>query len=319
DTAVVVGEVNADQIGAMIAAIRADVSDDVATTLDVRCAAVPVPSSGDDDTLLELSRTNNELVRLHRELAAAHARLDALNDRKNEILAMVAHDLRNPLGSIGGFAQLLERMLGDALEPRALRLLERIGALSDQMIEIVDDLVDVQALERGNIVLDVEDVELGDVVRRTVDTYEVATAAKDLQIAVSCPDDAVHVEGDERRLLQVFDNLVSNAVKYSPAGVGATIRVTCAADRETVTIDVADEGHGIPPDEHTRVFEAFARTSVEPTGGERSTGLGLPITRSIVAAHGGTITFDSAPGQGSTFRVTLPRRQRSDPDARSSP
>lgn len=309
---VLVGAPHVTALDAAVAAIASKVEPATLHLLRDRVAAAPMLTD-EDDVLLELSRTNNDLIRLHRELASAKARVDGLNTRKDQILAMVAHDLRNPLGSMGGFARSLQRMLGGDLDPPAARMLERIVTLSDQMIDMVDDLLDARSLEQGQLTLELAPVDISDLVDRTVDMYAAASSHKGQSFVVSCDCDDTHVNGDERRLLQVFDNLVSNAVKYSPADADATITVECTCTTESVAVTIRDEGAGMAVDEHDLVFEPFARTSTQPTGGERSTGLGLPISRSIVEAHGGALTFESAPGEGSTFTVVLPRMPPSRP------
>lgn len=267
--------------------------------------------AADERALMELSLTNNELMGLHRQLMSTNAQLQQLDQHKNEVLGMVAHDLRNPLGSIGGFAGAIQHQLGDDAPPMVTTMLQRIERLSGQMLAIVDDLVDVSVIASRQLTLDRGDVDVADLVMETVETHRAAAQQKGLVFVVDGIQAPAVVSGDERRLGQVFDNLVSNAIKYSPTDVEARVQIGVVADDDNVIITIQDEGPGIPADDHEGIFATFYTSRSQPTGGERSVGLGLPITRSIVEAHGGQVRVDSTLGSGSTFTVTLPRH---DPD-----
>ncbi len=272
-------------------------------------AARMVPGGGpesDDAAVTDLTRATNELTALHRELASANARLEAQDRRRDELLAMVAHDLRGPLGTIGAFAAALRLHLGDVVDERSDLMLDRIAQVSERMLDIVDDLLDVTAIRNDQLDLELAPVDVCALVVDVADSYRFAASHKGIRIDVDRPEAPVRALADAGRLLQVFDNLLNNAVKYTPIDVGAVIRVSCTPSPGTVTVAIEDEGPGIPPDEQDGVFVPFGRSSNQPTGGERSTGLGLPIAASIVQAHGGRIELDSEVGVGTTFRVVLP-------------
>ncbi len=280
-------------------------------TLARLAATITEPGSDADEAAIhELSRMNNELVALQRELNGANAALQRYDRRRDEMLGMLAHDLRNPLGSIGAYAQTLHYQLGDALDERSARLLERIAGLSGRMLEVVEDMLDVAAVRNEQLRLDLEETDLCRALADVAETYRPSAERKGIEIVFDVApgeQDAIRLTIDVSRMRQVFENLISNAIKYSPVDDGATIRLACSDEGDRVVIEVADEGVGIPADERERVFEPFATTSSTPTGGEASTGLGLAIALSVVRAHGGTLDFRDNDAGGTTFSVVLPR------------
>lgn len=256
--------------------------------------------------LIALTEANNELMSMHRELAKSEAMLREVNKRKDGLMAMVAHDLRNPLGTVSTFSQILQQRLGATLGEQDELILRRIDAQTQRMLHLVDDLLDVTVLERGAFDLDLEDIDLHALLEDIVESQSAAAARKDIWIELVEPDGPVTAVMDRYRMAQVFDNLLSNATKYTPPGTGATIAVSCSRDDTAVRVRVDDQGIGIDADLLPRLFEPFARSGTTGTDGEPSTGLGLAITRSIVTAHDGTIEVASEPGRGSSFEVILP-------------
>lgn len=257
-------------------------------------------------TLDELTQLNNDLTNLHRELAQKAAELERSNRRRNEMLGMAAHDLRNPLGAILGFAELLSMRAGDRLTEKERMMLDQIVASSGRMTRLIGDLLDLSAIDAGELRLDVQAVDLVALVAESapLDADVAGAGKKDIALDLDLPEDPVVVEADAHKLGQVLSNLVSNAVKYSQPGT--TLRVRVRARDDVAALEVQDEGQGIPEDERDRLFQPFGRASVETTAGESSTGLGLAIVQRIVEGHGGRIAVDSQVGVGSTFRVELP-------------
>lgn len=261
----------------------------------------------DEAALIALSETNNELVVMHRELARKSAQLELLDQRKDEILAMVSHDLRSPLSAISGFGALLARQLEGTLDENAALMLQRIQDQSRRMLALVDDLLDATVITHRGIVLDLVDTDVSALLTVTVDSHRYAAVNKDVTLALTTPDAPLRAHLDHNRIAQVIDNLVSNAVKFSPAHSATTVRVSCSAPTpETVAITVTDQGLGIQPEVQLELFEPFTALSTGGTADERTTGLGLAISKSLVEAHGGTITATSDAGRGSTFEVILP-------------
>jgi len=249
---------------------------------------------------LELRRKQRLLGEALADLARSNATLARLNDEKSKLLGMAAHDLRNPIASIQGHAALLLEVELDAEQRR--RALESIGRVSRQMLVMVNDLLDVSAIESGRLELRRERCALHELLGQRVEFFRLLAARKSISIATRIGE--VAAELDPQRIEQVIDNLLSNAVKYSPPG--AAVDVSLGLDGQDAVLAVQDRGPGLTEEDRRRLFGAFQRLSARPTGGEKSTGLGLAITQRIVTAHGGRIEVESAPGQGATFRVRLP-------------
>ncbi len=262
------------------------------------------PPPPDAAAFEELTRLNIEFANMQRELARKNAELARANERKSLMLGMAAHDLRNPLSAITGFAGHLERRAGGKLDDAERKFLRYIAESTRRMLGIVEGVLELSRTETGKLVLDRRPTDLGALVRDTVALNEALAAAKGIALQAQAPDSGPELAVDAPKIVQVLNNLIGNAMKFSTAGTRVLVSVSAAA--EHVEIAVADQGPGIPPDEQEKLFQPFSRTSVRSTAGEPSTGLGLAITRSIVDGHGGRVTVDSAPGRGTTFRVVLP-------------
>ncbi len=259
----------------------------------------------DDAVFDELTRVNNELANLQREMAKANAELARLNEQKNQLLGMAAHDLRNPLGVIMSYAKFLDRMAGAKLDDKERQFVAQIEKSSQFMLRLLEDLLDVSQIESGKLLLALAPFELGAALEGNVGLNRVLAAAKNIAIALERPAAPLWVEADATKIEQVLNNLIGNAVKYSHPGT--TVRVTLETDAQNVSVRVRDQGQGIPAAELAKLFQPFSKTSVKSTGGEKSTGLGLAITRRIVEGHGGRIGVESCVGEGSSFSFSLPR------------
>jgi signal transduction histidine kinase len=185
-------------------------------------------------------------------------------------------------------------------------LLERIEAQGRRMLALVEDLVDAAVLERGVMTLDVAEVDVTALLQRVAETHRGPAARKDIRIVVEVPGPAVTARLDPARIEQVLDNLVANAVKFTPRDEGAAITLRCQTRGGQLVIEVTDQGLGIEEADLDRLFEPFTRVRRSGTDGEPSTGLGLAISRSLVQAHDGSVTVTSTPGSGTTFTVWLP-------------
>lgn len=221
--------------------------------------------------------------------------------RHLQFLAGVAHDLRTPLNALKLSAQILLRAPEPPPPDRLRESLVRISAQLDRLDRMVGDLLEQTRIEAGNLELRLEELDLRGLVADVVELHRPSSEQHLLELTV--PDGPVPVRGDPTRLTQVLTNLLSNAIKYSPQG--GRVRVLLERTQEEVLLSVSDEGVGIPPEEHERIFEPFRRSkgsSAEIPG----IGLGLSVSRRIVRAHGGNIEVESREGAGSTFRVRLP-------------
>ncbi|GAB5544710.1 MAG: hypothetical protein SangKO_044700 [Sandaracinaceae bacterium] len=255
------------------------------------------------ETIDEMMELNNELASLQRELARQNVTLERLNQQKNQLLGMVAHDLRNPLGVVAGYARTMMEGLAGPTTERQQRFLERIARTSEHMLRMVDDLVDLSSIESGRVELERRELDLAAMLADAVALNRVLAERKGIAIELDVTG-TLTVAADGGKLRQVVDNLLSNAVKYSHEDT--TVRVEARVTDPVVQVSVEDQGQGIPEAELARLFEPFGRTSVKGTAGEKSTGLGLAIVKRILEAHDGTIEVQSEVGVGSTFRFTLP-------------
>jgi signal transduction histidine kinase len=225
-----------------------------------------------------------------------------LDDRRAEFLAVVSHELRTPLTSIVSFSELLRGESG-VLSADGGRFLDIIERNADRLLRLIDDLLMLNRLEGGAVPLELTSVSIRGLAAEAVGTA-VAVAAKSGVTVHLDVGEGPPARADPRRLLQVLDNLIGNAIKFSSAG--GLVRVRARYTRETWRIDVSDTGIGIPPDEMARLFGAFVRGSNARIAGLPGTGLGLAIVKALVEMHGGHVTVNSALGQGTTFSVQLP-------------
>lgn len=220
---------------------------------------------------------------------------------KTQLLATVSHELRTPLASIKGFATTLLRQdvhWDEATQRDFLRIIEEE---SDRLTEIIDNLLDMSQIEAGALRVAKQPTQLRKLIRQVVDEMRMRTEAH--YFVVDLPAEMPRVDADPRRIRQVLVNLIGNAIKYSKRG---QITVACEVDDAHVTISVSDQGEGIPANLHNKIFDHFFQIDGASTRRVGGSGLGLAISRGIIETHHGKIWVESAPGQGSTFRFTLP-------------
>lgn len=251
----------------------------------------------------ELIRLNVELSRARRELEERATLLESLNRQKNELLGMAAHDLRNPLGVIMGYSRFMMTDEEPLTDDQRMYV-TNIHRSAQFLLHMVEDLLDVSAIETGNLRLHPARLDLGQLVAEATRLNTPLAAAKGIDLVSRLPDQGPVLVVDGPKLEQVLNNLITNAIKYSHPGT--RVDVVLAEEPGEVLLAVCDQGQGIPAEELGQLFRPFGRTSVQSTGGERSTGLGLAIVRNIVEAHGGRIDVQSEVGKGSIFRVHLP-------------
>jgi hypothetical protein len=258
--------------------------------------------AGQLSVMVEKGRLVAELATQKQELEQKNEELRRLNDLKNSFLGMAAHDLRNPISNIQmAMSLLLDKSFHFRPEEQEY-MLSGIQQQSRYMLNLLNDLLDVSHIESGKFTLNPVPIELATFLKETVQRHHKLAELKGSAVQLE-PVDAGQALADPMRLQQVMDNLISNAVKYSPAGSVTVARA--AAKNGQWRVEVQDEGPGLTKDDQKRLFQDFARLSAQPTGGEKSTGLGLAITRRVIEAHGGRIGVDSKPGHGATFWFTL--------------
>ncbi|HVT34740.1 MAG TPA: ATP-binding protein, partial [Nevskiaceae bacterium] len=233
----------------------------------------------------------------------AEQALKQADKRKDEFLATLAHELRNPLAPIRNALSIL-RMDAPASDAAA-QVHEMMERQLNYLVRLVDDLFEVSRITRGNIELRLERAELGALIRSAVETSRPLIDAAQHSLTVELPPGPMPVEADPVRLVQVFANLLNNAAKYTPDG--GRIRVTARADDSHVIVAVQDNGNGIAPEMQPRVFDMFTQLESPALYKRGGLGLGLAIVRGLVRMHGGTVDVRSdGPGKGSEFLVCLP-------------
>jgi len=262
---------------------------------------------GDRTTRLEdANRSLHEETQIRRR---AEAELRVADRRKDEFLATLAHELRNPLAPLVSSIELMQAPTAD--RDGARRQLAVIERQVRQLVHLVDDLLDVSRITTGKLKIQPAPVELAKVVQDAVETIEPQLRARSQSLAVDLPDDDVYVLADASRLTQIIDNLLHNAVKFSPAGGGISLS-TMASDT-SVRITVTDHGVGISDDTLSGIFEMFTQGQTIAEYAPSGLGVGLALVKQLVVLHGGSIEASSdGPGMGATFTLTMPRATKSD-------
>lgn len=258
---------------------------------------------GISTNVTERRRLAEQQAQLLADQQAQNRQLRRLDQLKDEVVALVSHELRNPLAAIRSYA---ETLLDDPeLTPDQRHLTEVIDRRSGHMQHLVDDLLDAAKLETGQLHLDPQPVSATRMIREVVDAQRPAAAAKSVTVTIGTPRH-LPVQADPVRLRQVLDNLVANAIKYTPDGGAVRVEAGAGPRPETTEVVVSDNGIGIPDEQYSQLFERFFRASNAVQRGIKGTGLGLAITKAIVEAHGGSIAAAPAPGGGTSFTVVLP-------------
>lgn len=240
---------------------------------------------------------------LEQELRQQTKSLHQANTLKDEFLAIVSHELRSPLNAMLGWTQMLRsRQLEEAIAARALETIERNARAQSKLIE---DLLDISCIVRGNLHLNIGPVNLATVIQDTIDSVQLALTAKNIEIRTVIDESAGLISGDPDRLQQVIWNLLSNAIKFTPRHGGIEVRLERIASSAAIT--VSDTGQGIHSDFLPYVFDRFRQAERATTRHHGGLGLGLAIVRQLVEMHGGTVSVSSSgEGQGASFRVQIP-------------
>ncbi len=255
-----------------------------------------------------LEATNRRLREETEERRSAEAALRIADRRKDEFLATLAHELRNPLAPM---VNALDMIDVSRLGPEAQHARDIIERQLDHMVRLVDDLLDVSRITRGKLTIHMSEVELAGIIESALDTVRPVVDARGHRLDVTLPREPVYLDGDAMRLSQVFSNLLNNSAKYTPRGGRIGLSAVLAGDEVTVTI--TDNGIGMSQDTLGTIFEMFTQAPGDKTSRAQSgLGVGLALARRLVELHGGTITASSpGPGRGSTFEVRLPARASS--------
>ncbi|HEV7133430.1 MAG TPA: HAMP domain-containing sensor histidine kinase [Gaiellaceae bacterium] len=245
-----------------------------------------------EEAQAQLARQNDELLEADR--------------LKDEFVALISHDLRTPLTSIVGYVELV---LDEAVEPKLdderRTHLAIVSRSAERLLRLVDDLLFVARLQAGRLAIEAREIDLAEIAASAVDAARPLAEQNGLTLSY-LGEPHVRIEGDRGRMFQLLDNLISNAIKFTPEGGRVDVHAVHAAGG--VALEVSDTGIGLGPGELERVFERFFRSERATDQQIPGTGLGLFISRAIAQAHGGTITASSRTGSGTTFRIELPLR-----------
>ena len=266
-------------------------------------AVVPLPDGNALFTLLDItaSRGIEEALR---------GRADALEEAdklKTAFVANMSYELRVPLTSIAGFAELLDAGYAGELPPVANEYVKAILSSVGRLGSLVEDVLDLTQGAAGNLPLAEEHVDVGALLGEAVEAASRTAQAKPVSLVVDIESDLGLMRGDPRRLRQIADHLLNNAITYTPPQGKVTIRVH--GDDDMIIWTVSDTGQGMDASQRAKVFDSYPRIDANNDEGKQLIGIGLPLTRQLVEAHGGSITLESEPGRGTTVTIHLPRRR----------
>jgi signal transduction histidine kinase/ActR/RegA family two-component response regulator len=238
-------------------------------------------------------------------LKASRESLEALNAQKNKLMSILSHDLRSPLASVLGFCEILLNEAEKVTESEKTEFVTYIKESAQQQLSLVNRSLDWSRLETGRAQFDIKEVDLHTIVRNTINAILGIAKQKDILLYSSLKP-GVTIRGDESQLTQVFNNLIGNALKFTPAKGVVAVELSEEAD-DRWAVAVRDTGIGVPQKDLGKLFKVEERYTRRGLGGEVGTGLGLSVVREIVQAHSGSIAVESEVGKGTTFTVTFPR------------
>jgi two-component system sensor histidine kinase VicK len=260
----------------------------------------PFLSNENNQRVLIAQAEDITIIKNHSEVLNNH------NNKKNNILTMLAHDLAGPLGAIQNFTSLLDRETRNLDNHRLNKCINSIARISKNSIHLIHTFIDQEFLESADVKLLKKRVDLLEKIKLGVTTYRETENDLDVTFDVKGNRDHVYAEIDEDKFLQVINNLISNALKFTPRG--GLIDINLQEKDESVLISISDTGIGIPKAFHNTLFEKFTNARRRGLKGEVSTGLGMSIIKTIVEWHGGTISFKSEENVGTTFFIEIPNK-----------
>ena len=244
-----------------------------------------------------------QIAEQKRELERSYAQINEISRLKSEFLANMSHELRTPLNAILGFSEILKDNLVALEEEQRHECLENIHTSGKHLLELVNDVLDLSKIEAGRMELSYDEFLVSNAVHEVHNVIRSLSERRDIDLVIEVPDDLM-VRADKSKFKQVLYNLLSNAIKFTSQG--GRVWVAAEAEMETLRVDVGDTGVGIPREHHERIFNEFYQVDSATTRQVEGTGLGLSLTRRIVELHGGRMTLQSEPGQGSVFTVRMP-------------
>jgi signal transduction histidine kinase/DNA-binding response OmpR family regulator len=253
--------------------------------------------------LQESARLYAELEKSNTALELKRSEADHANKLKSQFLASMSHELRTPLNAVSGFSELLADELAGPLNEKQKRFVGHIREASKHLLQLINDILDLSKIEAGETRLEATTLTPVDVIHEVVSGVGTLVRDKAIHLNTECGADLL-VRADRRRFKQILYNLLSNALKFTPAR--GAITISAARDGKFVSFEVADTGPGIAKEDQKIIFDEFRQVAPSTSGVKEGTGLGLAITKKLVEKHGGRIEVESEPGQGSRFRFWLP-------------
>ena len=254
-----------------------------------------------------------QLERLAMDLARANAELEEQNRRiaraarqKTMFLSTMSHELQTPLNAICGFADLLAEERAGVLNDKQRKYVAHIRNGANHLLRVISDILDLSRIETGHLQLERSHFDAREAIEETVAGMMSLASQRNIRLRTASGDDG-EVYADRTRFAQILYNLISNSIKYTPAGGSVTVERKCLADHWEFAVQ--DSGVGIPEEQQEAIFSEFHQVDSSATGARKGTGLGLAITKSLVECHGGTISVQSKPGEGSRFIFTMPAIQ----------
>jgi len=255
-------------------------------------------------------RANELLNKRQNEIQKQNEQLVQLNEEKNQFLHIAAHDLRSPLSSLVGVADLLE--YSDETDSESKEsYIQIIKQSTGRMINMIDDLLDVNTIEKGLNGEDFKTIDVLPITKSLAKIYRNRAEAKNITLEKNFENRPLYIKADESHLRSIIENLLSNAIKFTSPGGRVTFKT--AKDNNRVIISIQDNGPGISDEDQEKLFNRFSKLSNKPTGNESSTGLGLYIVKCLTDELGGKITFETAVGEGTTFTVSIPVADQKEP------
>ncbi len=252
----------------------------------------------------QLESQNTALKEINVVLKTKNEALTQLNQEKNEFLGIAAHDLKNPLSGIKGFSEYIQDSFDDLPKENIINYVGIIHKSAIRMFDLISNLLDVNAIESGKMNISPKNLDILPSIQLLITQNLQKAQAKNIHLSCQCVEKKYFALVDENTVRQVLDNLISNALKYSPKGKNIIVRVS--QDEQQVRCEIQDEGPGLSEADQKKLFGKFVRLSALPTDNEHSNGLGLFIVKKLVEAMNGKVWCESKLGQGATFIVSFP-------------